>query len=216
MSSQDSTQALPGFEELVAHAVDRAGAQDFTGSKYTAANVLRDYPETFRSIATAIFKYNLPNRVIRELYRVNGMTIKGIHDMVIGACSQDGARGEFLIRCRAASARSIVQSRILDALIDKLDDEDIVKEITVNELVSALKSIEPQADAREPKDRPGKTVTIVEADGTFEDMINGLIAGKTRAPALDEVHEAKSADEEATATGLERSMTNAKSVDNSI
>ena len=78
--SEDVTtgsQALPGFEELVRTAVDRAGSQCLQDRRYTAATVLRDYPETFKSVAAAIFKYNLPNRVIRDLYRMNGATVKG-------------------------------------------------------------------------------------------------------------------------------------------
>ena len=186
MSSEDSTQALPGFEEFVVRAADRAGAQDFTSAKYTAVNVLRDYPETFRSIAAAIFKYNLPNRVIRDLYRVNGMTVKGIHDMVLGACERDGARGAFLVKCRAASSKSIVQSRILDALIDKLDDPNVVKKMGVSELVAALRSIEPQASKGASEDASKMTVQIVEPDANFEDLIDGLVPEKTRAPALED------------------------------
>lgn len=182
--SRDEPQALPGFEAFVTRAVDRAGAQNLTGARYTALNVLRDYPETFRSIAAAIFKYNLPNRVIRDLYHVNGMTVKGIHDMVVGACEQDGARGAFLVKCRAASSRSIVQSRILDALIDKLDDPKIVKEMSVSELVAALRSIEPPTAKGASEDASKMTVQVVEPDANFEDLIDGLVPEKTRATTV--------------------------------
>ena len=48
------SQALPGFEELVRSAIDRAGSQDLRDKRYTAATVLRDYPDTFKSVAAAI------------------------------------------------------------------------------------------------------------------------------------------------------------------
>ncbi len=209
----NSAQALPGFEEFVVRTADRAGAQDLTSARYTAVNVLRDYPETFRSIAAAIFKYNLPNRVIRDLYRVNGMTVKGIHDMVLGACERDGARGAFLVKCRAASSRSIVQSRILDALIDKLDDPKIVKEMGVSELVAALKSIEPPTSRGASEDASKMTVQIVEPSANFEDLIDGLVPEKTRANALSDGNPAV---EEPDETGAESSTRSEKGHTRSI
>lgn len=205
--SADIEQALPGFDEFVGGAVDRAGANDLTAARYTAANVLRDYPETFRSIAAAIFRYNLPNRVIRDLYRVNGMTVKGIHDMVLGACATDGGRGAFLVKCRAASARSIVQSRILDALIDKLDDPNVVAEMGVSDLVEALRSIEPPVAKGNGEDNSKVTVEVVEPGATFEDMINGLVPEKARA---DEGRTADKGAADGAQTGGESSTKNAK------
>lgn len=180
MSENQQNGALPGFEELVRTTVDRAGSQDLSAKQYTAANVLRDYPETFRSVAAAIFKYNLPNRVIRELYHMNGATVKGIHDMVLGACSTDG-RGAFLVKCRAASAKSIVQSRLLDSIIDKLDDPDVLKKMTVEQLTNILLAIEPYEESEKDKGSSGKTIQVVEPEKDFEAIINGLVAEKRRA-----------------------------------
>lgn len=187
MSEIQQNGALPGFEELVRTTVDRAGSQDLSAKQYTAANVLRDYPETFKSVAAAIFKYNLPNRVIRELYHMNGATVKGIHDMVMGACAIDG-RGAFLVKCRAASAKSIVQSRLLDAIIDKLDDPKVVSEMTVGELTNILNMIEPHEEPEKDRGTAGKTIQVVEPEKDFEAIINGLVTEKTRAldgPAED-------------------------------
>ena len=184
MKQDRQTQALPGFDEFITSAVDRAGENDFTASKYTAVNILRDYPETFKSIAAAMFKFNLPNRVIRELFHVNGMTVKGIHDMIIGASTKSGAPGEFLIKCRSASAKAIVQTRLLDAIIDKLDDDDTLNEMSVSKLVSLLKAIEPQTASEKSDDGQIKDVTIVEPAESYEDMINGLIEGKKSDYAL--------------------------------
>lgn len=208
MSENQQNGALPGFEELVRTTVDRAGSQDLSAKQYTAANVLRDYPETFRSVAAAIFKYNLPNRVIRELYHMNGATVKGIHDMVLGACSTDG-RGAFLVKCRAASAKSIVQSRLLDAIIDKLDDPTVVADMTVSQLTSILNSIEPQT-APEKDDKQGsKTIQVVEPEKDFEAIINGLVPEKRR--ALD-----GPAGETPAAVVEERSTENDSTGDNSL
>ena len=178
-----TSQALPGFEELVKTAIDRAGSQDLHDKRYTAATVLRDYPETFKSVAAAIFKYNLPNRVIRDLYRMNGATVKGIHDMVMGVAAHD-ARGGFLMKCRAASTKSIVISRLLDSILDKLDDPNVVADMTVSELTSILERLSPHEKVQQKDDTKRADVTVVEPSEDFESVINGLITEKIRAPEL--------------------------------
>lgn len=178
-----TSQALPGFEELVKTAIDRAGSQDLHDKRYTAATVLRDYPETFKSVAAAIFKYNLPNRVIRDLYRMNGATVKGIHDMVMGVAAHD-ARGGFLMKCRAASTKSIVISRILDSILDKLDDPNVVADMTVSELTSILERLSPHEQVQQKDDTKRADVTVVEPSEDFESVINGLVTEKIRAPEL--------------------------------
>lgn len=89
MSSE--LNALPGFEEILGTGADRAGAVDLRDSKYTATNVLKQYPGTFKAAAAAIFKYNLPNRVIRELFQMNGNTVNGIRELVLTASSHGSA-----------------------------------------------------------------------------------------------------------------------------
>lgn len=178
-----TSQALPGFEVLVKTAIDRAGSQDLHDKRYTAATVLRDYPETFKSVAAAIFKYNLPNRVIRDLYRMNGATVKGIHDMVMGVAAHD-ARGGFLMKCRAASTKSIVISRLLDSILDKLDDPNVVADMTVSELTSILERLSPHEKVQQKDDAKRSDVTVVEPSEDFESVINGLVTEKIRAPEL--------------------------------
>ena len=177
------SQALPGFEELVRSAIDRAGSQNLQDKRYTAATVLRDYPETFKSVAAAIFKYNLPNRVIRDLYRMNGATVKGIHDMVMGVAAHD-ARGGFLMKCRAASTKSIVISRLLDSILDKLDDPNVVADMSVGELTSILERLSPHEQSEKKDDAKRADVTVVEPGEDFESVINGLVKEKIRAPRL--------------------------------
>ena len=179
--STTGSQALPGFEELVRTAVDRAGAPCLQDKRYTAATVLRDYPETFKSVAAAIFKYNLPNRVIRDLFRMNGATVKGIHDMVVGAASTD-PRGGFLMKCRAASTKSIVISRLLDSILDKLDDPTIVADMTVSQLTSLLERLSPHEQSEKKDDAKRMDVQVVEPAEDFESVINGLVTEKIRAP----------------------------------
>ena len=177
------SQALPGFEELVRTAIDRAGSQCLQDRRYTAATVLRDYPETFKSVAAAIFKYNLPNRVIRDLYRMNGATVKGIHDMVMGVAAHD-PRGGFLMKCRAASTKSIVISRLLDSILDKLDDPNVVADMSVTELTSILERLSPHEQSEKKDDAKRMDVEVVDQSEDFESVINGLVTEKIRAPRL--------------------------------
>lgn len=175
--TDEMSNALPGFEELVRTAVDRAGQNDFTANKYTAQLLLSNYPETFKSIATAIFKYNLPNRVIRDLYRCNGATVRGVHDMVMGAASTDG-RGRFLMKCRAASTKSIVITRLLDAILDKLDDPNVVKEMSVYKLTEILGKLSPNEPGEKDSRKQPIDVTPVPEGEDFDAIINGLAAPK--------------------------------------
>ena len=200
----NGSQALPGFEEIVKTAVDRAGSQDLRDRRYTAAVVLRDYPETFKSVAAALFKYNLPNRVIRDLYRMNGATVKGIHDMVMGAAATDG-RGAFLVKCRAASTRNIVTTRLLDAILDKLDNESVIAEMSVQDLTLILNQLSPHEATEKAPNARRSDVTIVEPAQDFEAIMDGLIAEKKR--ALDVAEDGSAAHNPALGKTAEESST---------
>ena len=114
---------------------------------------------------------------------MNGATVKGIHDMVMGAASHD-SRGGFLMKCRAASTRSIVISRLLDSILDKLDDPNLVAEMSVSELTSILERLSPHEQVQQKDDAKRMDVQVVEPGEDFESVINGLVTEKNRAPEL--------------------------------
>ena len=176
----DEQQALPGFADLISQIKDRGGENDLTAPHYTAATVLRDYPGTFAAVARAIFKYNLPNRVVRDLFHMNGETVRGIQETVMSAVATD-ARGAFLTKCRAASSRNIVQCRLIDTIMQKLDDPEVVKKMDVTELTNILLALDPKEDAAKPTGiGTPKDITIYEGD-SFDAVIDGLAGGKKRA-----------------------------------
>ena len=179
-SPEQNSLALPGFEALVSEQVDRAGAMDLSdANRYTAATLMKNYPGTFRSIAAALFKYRLPTSVIIELYHVSAKTVTAIHDLVITTSAQDG-RGGFLAKCRAASTKSIVICRLVEAIRDKLDDPKVLKEMSVAELTDVLKKLDP-SDECQDKQPGAKPVTIVHDGEDFDAVIDGLCGGKNPA-----------------------------------
>lgn len=186
MSGQANIAALPGFEEFMGSDVDRAGAKDLTAAKYTATTVLKLYPGTFKAAATALFKYNLPTRLIRELFQMNGNTVRGIRDLVMAATSKGGA-ASFLMKCRAASSKSLIVNRLLDRIQDKLDDDLLMNSVTVNELIQMAEKVDKLAVGQSGEGESSKNVTIVEPDDAndFESVVNGLISEKNRAQLPD-------------------------------
>lgn len=180
MSSE--LNALPGFEEILGTGADRAGAVDLRDSKYTATNVLKQYPGTFKAAAAAIFKYNLPNRVIRELFQMNGNTVNGIRELVLTASSH-GSAAPFLLKCRAASSKSLLINRLLDQLHNKLDDEKLMSCITIDELLKILDRVEKLTLGQpvSPEDPSKATIDVPPSEQDYDSVVNGLTAEKNRA-----------------------------------
>ena len=178
--------ALPGFEGLVLPDTDRAGSQDFTDEKkYTGLTIRRDYPQTFGSVVRALFYYKLPVRTCCDLFRMNSQCVSAIRDMVIAEAATD-ERAAFLINSRQRSQRDLVLTRLVEAIAEKLDDVETVKNMGIDELTSILARLEGAKPSRNGTDAPpkspdpddGKTIDV----DVFDAALDGLKQEKKRAP----------------------------------
>ena len=177
MPDKEDALALPGFEGLVLPDTDRAGSQDFTGQQYTATLVRRDYPQTFQSVVRALFYYKLPVRTCADLFRMNGKCVAAIRDMVIAEGATNPAAA-FLINSRQRSQRDIVLTRLVEAIAERLDDEEAVAKMDINELTSILARLESAKPARNGTDAPppaskSEDKDVIDVDA-FDAAINGL------------------------------------------
>lgn len=159
--------ALPGFEGLVLPDTDRAGSQDFKDKQYTGLKIRRDYPQTFESVVRALFYYKLPVRTCCDLFRMNSQCVSAIRDMVIAEAATD-ARAAFLINNRQRSQRDIILTRLVEAIAEKLDDEEAVKKLSIDELTQILNRLETAKPARNGTDAPSKDST--PTDGKVIDV----------------------------------------------
>ena len=158
MPEKDNNFSLPGFEGLVLPDTDRAGSQDFTDKQYTGVKIWRDYPLTFESVVRALFYYKLPVRTCCDLFRMNSQCVSAIRDMVIAEAATD-ARAAFLINNRQRSQRDIILTRLVEAIAEKLDDEEVVKKMSIDELTQILNRLETAKPARNGTDAPSKDST---------------------------------------------------------
>lgn len=181
----DATPVLPGFSEFVRDAAARPGNLDLSDAKYTAEKLLRDYPNVYEAIARALFYYRLPNRTIRDLFRVNGETVKAIRDHMIAAGATDG-RAAFLIKSRTASQRDIVLCRLIDLLEERLSDGAHTASLTITELVALVDKLNGAKPASNGVDsnKPLKKNETYDLD-EYDAVINGLIGEKKVARADD-------------------------------
>ena len=159
--------ALPGFEGLVLPDTDRAGSQDFKDKHYTGLKIRRDYPQTFESVVRALFYYKLPVRTCCDLFRMNSQCVSAIRDMVIAEATTD-ARAAFLINNRQRSQRDIILTRIVEAIAEKLDDEEAVKKLSIDELTLILNRLDTAKPARNGTDTPSKQP--IPTDGKVIDV----------------------------------------------
>ena len=173
----DATPVLPGFSEFVRDAAARPGNLDLRDAKYTAETLLRDYPKVYEKIARALFYYRLPNRTIRDLFRVNGETVKAIRDHMIAAGATDG-RAAFLIKSRTASQRDIVLCRLLDLLEERLSVASRTSALTITDLVALVDKLSDAKPASNGVDsKPLKKSESYQLD-EFDAVINGLVGEK--------------------------------------
>ena len=159
--------ALPGFEGLVLPDTDRAGSQDFKDKQYTGLKIRRDYPQTFQSVVRALFYYKLPVRTCCDLFRMNSQCVSAIRDMVIAEAATDG-RAAFLINNRQRSQRDIILTRLVEAIAEKLDDEEVVKKLSIGELTLYLDRLDGAKPARNGTDTPSKQP--IPTDGKVIDV----------------------------------------------
>ena len=159
--------ALPGFEGLVLPDTDRAGSQDFKDKQYTGLKIRRDYPQTFNSVVRALFYYKLPVRTCCDLFRMNSQCVSAIRDMVIAEAATD-ARAAFLINNRQRSQRDLVLTRLVEAIAEKVEDEETIREMSIGELTSLLNRLKDAMPARNGTDAPSKDPT--PTDGKVIDV----------------------------------------------
>ena len=159
--------ALPGFEGLALPDTDRAGSQDFKDKQYTGLKIRRDYPQTFESVVRALFYYKLPVRTCCDLFRMNSQCVSAIRDMVIAEAATD-ARAAFLINNRQRSQRDIILTRLVEAITEKLDDEEAVKKLSIDELTLILNRLDTAKPARNGTDTPSKQP--IPTDGKVIDV----------------------------------------------
>ena len=167
--------ALPGFEGLVLPDTDRAGSQDFKDKQYTGLKIRRDYPQTFESVVRALFYYKLPVRTCCDLFRMNSQCVSAIRDMVIAEAATD-TRAAFLINNRQRSQRDIILTRLVEAIAEKLDDEEAVKKLSIDELTLILNRLDSAKPARngtdtppnDPKTTDGKVIDVDAYDVTLD------------------------------------------------
>jgi len=159
--------ALPGFEGLVLPDTDRAGSQDFKDKQYTGLKIRRDYPQTFQSVVRALFYYKLPIRTCCDLFRMNSQCVSAIRDMVIAEAATD-ARAAFLINNRQRSQRDLVLTRLVEAIAEKVEDEETIREMSIGELTSLLNRLKDAMPARNGTDAPSKDPT--PTDGKVIDV----------------------------------------------
>lgn len=176
--------ALPGFEGLVLPDTDRAGSQDFKDKQYTGLKIRRDYPQTFESVVRALFYYKLPVRTCCDLFHMNSQCVSAIRDMVIAEATTD-ARAAFLINNRQRSQRDIILTRLVEAIAEKLDDEEVVKKMSIDELTQILNRLETAKPARNGTDEPPKRSkfdngNVIDVD-PFDATLDRLDREKKRA-----------------------------------
>lgn len=191
-SARPEEQPLPGFAEFVGRVVtDRAGAVDMTDEKqYTAEIVMRDYPGVYDSVVRALFYYRLPNRTVRDLFRMSGATVAAIRNHVLAAGVANRA-ASFYINTRRQSQRDIVLCQLLDLLEERLSDRiktDALSITDLMELITRLETAKPASNGTE-SDRPTQPtqprsgITAVDAD-QFDEVLNGLVAQKKSAARI--------------------------------
>lgn len=179
--------ALPGFEGLVLPDTDRAGSQDFKDKQYTGLKIRRDYPQTFQSVVRALFYYKLPVRTCCDLFRMNSQCVSAIRDMVIAEAATD-ARAAFLINNRQRSQRDLVLTRLVEAIAEKVEDEETIKELSIGELTSLLNRLKDAMPARNGTDAPSKDPTptdgkVIDVDA-YDVTLDRLDREKKRAAVV--------------------------------
>jgi hypothetical protein len=156
----------------------RPASEDMSDAKtFTAAVLFRDHPRVFRSACELLFRNGLSARSVAAALYLSVNTVRAIRDMVLASDGRtvDAAAAAFFVKSRVSQARRIVQLRALEAVEDKLNDAAELKAISVDTLISAVKSI----DEIERQDSGGKPDTrkdeIIDLDvDAFDAALDGL------------------------------------------
>ena len=78
------------------------------------------------------------------------------------------ARAAFLINNRQRSQRDLVLTRLVEAIAEKVEDEETIREMSIGELTSLLNRLKDAMPARNGTDAPSKDPT--PTDGKVIDV----------------------------------------------
>lgn len=173
-----SLTALPGFEDTITPC--RPGEADLSDEKrYTGEVLYREHPDVFKAVAAAFFMDGLSIRAVAARYRVSVNTVRAIRDMAIESARTDAERAALFIKSKADRLRGIVRNRALEVLYDRLADPKTAADVSVDTL---LRIAEIECTAKEgSKTTIPASAEIIDID-EFDDVVNGLDAGKKSAP----------------------------------
>lgn len=173
--------ALPGLEALLEPVNARPGDIDMTnGKKYTAEHIFRSHPNVFKSAARLLFVNGLSERSVAAALMLSVNTVRAIRNMAIESNGRgDSAAAAFFIKSKAASARKLLQLRALEVLQDRLENDEELKEIDINSLLSVIKTVDTlDAEVKNSKiSAAGNEPEVVDVE-IFDSVLNGLSAEK--------------------------------------
>lgn len=119
---------------------------------------------------------------------MNSQCVSAIRDMVIAEAATD-ARAVFLINNRQRSQRDIILTRLVEAIAEKLDDQEAVKKMSIDELTLILNRLEAAKPARNGTDAPSKDSTptdgkVIDVDA-YDVTLDRLDQEKKRAAEVE-------------------------------
>lgn len=173
----DKDLALPGLEALLEPVNARPGDVDMTdGKKYTAELIFKNHPNVFKSAARLLFVNGLSERSVAAALMLSVNTVRAIRNMAIESNGRgDSAAAAFFIKSKAASARKLLQLRALEALQDRLENEEELKEIDINSLLCVIQTVDTlDGEKKDSKiSAAGNEPEVVDVE-IFDSVLNGL------------------------------------------
>lgn len=173
--------ALPGFESLVAPLNARPGDVDMRDQKvYTAEHIFRQHPNVFKSAARLLFVNGLSERSVAAALMLSVNSVRAIRNMALEANAHgDSAAAAFYIKSKAAQSRKLLQIKALEAIQDRLEDAEKLKEISLAELISVVKTVDTlDGDGKTAREKVQTSDAEVVDIEVFDSVLDGLNAGK--------------------------------------
>lgn len=173
--------ALPGLEALLEPVNARPADFDMTdGKKYTAEHIFKSHPNVFKAAARLLFVNGLSERSVAAALMLSVNTVRVIRNMAIESNGRgDSAAAAFFIKSKASSARKLLQLKALEVLQDRLENDEELKEIDINSLLSVIKTVDTlDAEVKNQKiSAVGNEPEVVDVE-IFDSVLNGLSAEK--------------------------------------
>jgi hypothetical protein len=173
--------ALPGFESLVAPLNARPGDVDMRDQKvYTAEHIFRQHPNVFKAAARLLFVNGLSERSVAAALMLSVNSVRAIRNMALEANAHgDSAAAAFFIKSKAAQSRKLLQIKALEAIQDRLEDAEKLKEISLAELISVVKTVDTlDGDGKTAREKVQTGDAEVVDIEVFDSVLDGLNAGK--------------------------------------